>query len=417
MTTLSVIIPALDEEDSIAEIVHRVLSAKDGLAAVGIDDLELIVVDDGSTDRTADIVRSIDGADIIEHETNRGYGAALKTGFSAARGEWVGFLDADGTYPPEYFPKLCAYAMEHDSDIVVGSRMSGESSEMPTVRRLGNVVFARLVSILSAQQITDSASGMRVFKKSVLEQLYPLPDGLNLTPVMSTRALHENLQMDEVPIPYSERAGRSKLSAVHDGLRFGQSIVWTGLNYNPVRLLGIIGLILIGLAGVVGIGLVVVRLSGVQYVGPVGAFTLFSALVFGVAGISILTLGISFNYYVALFHKSPVRQGLFGKRVLPGRADKHFGWVGVGVFVVGIVIAVASLVFALRGWTMEQLWIYYLISASFALVGIQLIIAWVQMQVLEALRVRDELVAEDMHSGVNITDKPAGGTRLSADAV
>ena len=277
MTTLSVVIPALNEEDSIEEIVRRVLSAREGLAEVGVDDLELIVVDDGSTDRTADIVRSIDGADIIEHPTNSGYGAALKTGFAAARGEWIGFLDADGTYPPEYFPKLCEYAMEHDVDIVVGSRMSGEDSQMPAVRRLGNVIFARLVSVLSAQHITDSASGMRVFKKSVLEQLYPLPDGLNLTPVMSTRALHENLRMDEVPIPYSERVGRSKLSAVHDGLRFGQSIVWTGLNYNPVRLLGIIGLTFLGIAAVIGAGLVIARLSGIQYIGPLGAFSLYSA--------------------------------------------------------------------------------------------------------------------------------------------
>ena len=117
----------------------------------------------------------------------------------------------------------------------------------------------------------------------------------------------------------------------------------------------------------------------------------------GVAGISILSLGISFNYYVALFHKTPVRQGLFGKPVLPIRADKHFGLAGLGAFLFGILIAVVSLILALQGWTMEELWIYYLVSASFALVGIQLIIAWVQMQVLEALRVRDELVAEDMH--------------------
>ena len=153
-------------------------------------------------------------------------------------GELIGFLDADGTYPPEYFPALCTVQMEQDADIVIGSRMAGAESEMPMVRRIGNVIFANLVSLISAKKITDSASGMRVFKKSILPQIYPLPDGLNLTPVMSTRALHEDLLMVEVPIPYSERQGRSKLSVVNDGMRFAQSIVWTALSYNPVRPLG-----------------------------------------------------------------------------------------------------------------------------------------------------------------------------------
>ena len=142
---------------------------------------------------------------MVRHATNGGYGAALKTGFAAARGEWIGFLDADGTYPPEYFPELCAAAVAQDADIVIGSRMAGAESQMPLVRRLGNFIFANLVSLVSAQRITDSASGMRVFKKAILERIYPLPDGLNLTPVMSTRALHEGLRMIEVPIPYSER--------------------------------------------------------------------------------------------------------------------------------------------------------------------------------------------------------------------
>ena len=167
---------------------------------------------------------------------------------------------------------------QQDADIVIGSRMAGASSEMPAVRRLGNVIFANLVSLVSAQHITDSASGMRVFKKSILDRVYPLPDGLNLTPVMSTRALHEGLKMVEVPIPYSERAGRSKLSVVHDGMRFAQSIVWTAMSYNPVRLLGMVGAAFMALALLIGAGL---RRSpareGVTSVGPLGVFALFAA--------------------------------------------------------------------------------------------------------------------------------------------
>ena len=188
MTMLSVVIPAYNEEDGIQDIMTRVLSVQGDLAEVGIDELELIVVDDGSADQTAEIVRAQDNVRLIQHAQNGGYGAALKTGFAAAQGEWIGFLDADGTYPPEYFPRLCQTALESGTDIVIGSRMAGAQSQMPLVRRLGNLIFARLVSLISARRVTDSASGMRVFKHEILARLYPLPDGLNLTPVMSTRA-------------------------------------------------------------------------------------------------------------------------------------------------------------------------------------------------------------------------------------
>jgi glycosyltransferase involved in cell wall biosynthesis len=398
MTTLSVVIPARNEEDGIQDVMARVLSTRSDLKEVNVQDLELIVVDDGSTDRTAELVTATDGVRLIRHVTNSGYGAALKTGFAAARGEWVGFLDADGTYPPEYYPALCQAAQEQDADIVVGSRMAGTDSEMPPVRRLGNLIFARLVSVISAQRITDSASGMRVFRKSILERIYPLPDGLNLTPVMSIRALHEKLKMIEVPIPYSERVGRSKLNAVGDGLVFAQSIVWTALHYNPVRPLGLVGIVALGLAALIGLGLVVARLQGVTTVGPLGAFALFAALVLGVAGVSILALGISFNYFVALFHKEPVRQGLFGRAVLIKKLERHLGWVGLGALALGLVLALVSLALGMQGWPVSRLWIYYLASASLSLVGLQLMLAWVQMQVLDALKARDNLIADDMRT-------------------
>ncbi len=404
MTTLSVVIPALNEEGCIQAIMDRVLSARSGLSAVGVQDLELIVVDDGSTDRTPELVAATAGVRLIRHATNGGYGAALKTGFAATCGEWIGFLDADGTYPPEYFPVLCEAALSQDADIVIGSRMAGTDSQMPAVRRLGNLIFANLVSLISAQRITDSASGMRVFKKSILERIYPLPDGLNLTPVMSTRALHEQLKMIEVPIPYSERVGRSKLNVVRDGVVFAQSIVWTALNYNPVRPLGLVGVTALGMATLIGLGLVATRLRGITSVGPLGAFALFAALVLAVTGVTILALGISFNYFVALFHKQPVRQGLFGYPLLEKRLVMHFGWIGLGVLVFGLILGSVSLVLGLRGWPVSRLWLYYLASASLSLVGIQLMVAWVQMQVLDALKARDELVASDMRGscGANV---------------
>jgi len=395
MTTLSVVIPAYNEEKGIEEISRRVLGVEDALRQVGVDHLELIVVDDGSRDHTAEIAGAIDGVRLIKHAKNRGYGGALKTGFSQASGELVGFLDADGTYPPEYFPQLCVKAL-NGSDLVIGSRMAGAESHMPLTRRVGNVFFATLLTIVGRQHVTDSASGMRVFKREVLERIYPLPDGLNLTPVMSTRAIHEGMRMEEVPIPYSERLGRSKLSVVHDGRIFLESMIWTVLTYNPVRILGLIGLGGVAIAALVGLGLVIARLSGVTTLGALGVAALYWALISGVAGISIFALGVTFNYLVSLFYKEPIRQGLFGKPIFDPPLETYFGWLGLLGLLIGLALGIASLVLGINGWDVARLWLYMLGSAMFILVGVQLIIYWVLMRVLEELSQRDELVRQDM---------------------
>jgi len=398
MTELSVVIPAYNEEHGIDSIARRVLATRDRLAEVGVDGLEILIVDDGSSDRTAEVAGAIDGVTVIRHPRNRGYGAALKTGFSRARGDLIGFLDADGTYPPEYFPELCRLAM-NGSELVIGSRMAGAASEMPLTRRVGNLFFATLLSVVGAQRISDSASGMRVFKRSILEKLYPLPDGLNLTPVMSTRAVHENIRMAETPIPYSERVGRSKLSVFRDGSMFLRSILWTALGYNPVRILGWIGVAGMLLAAGVGGALVMARLSGVTTLGPWEVTSLFGALVAAVGGISVFALGSTFNYLVSLFYQTPVRQGLFGRPLFTPSLDHHFGWMGAVVLAVGLGAAGISLGLGVSGWDISRLWLYLLGSALMILVGIQLVISWVLMRVLEELSQRGGMVEKDMAAG------------------
>jgi len=395
MTILSVVIPAYNEEKGIKEIAERVLAVEPALKAAGLERMELLVVDDGSKDRTAEVAESIPGVNLIRHPKNKGYGAALKTGFSKASGELIGFLDADGTYPPEYFPQLCKSAM-NGSDLVIGSRMAGEDSKMPLTRRVGNFFFANLLSILGRQKVTDSASGMRVFKREILEQIYPLPDGLNLTPVMSTRALHEGIKIVEVPIPYSERVGRSKLSVIRDGQIFLQSMVWTAMSYNPVRILGLIGLAGIGLAGLVFLGLLIARLNGITTLGPWGVFALFTALVSSIAGLNFFALGVTFNYLVSLFYKKPIRQGLFGKPIFKTPLDQQFGWMGGISVLMGIVIAVVSLALGVNGWEIDRLWFYLLGSAMLFLAGIQLFVYWLLLRILEELSQREILTRHDM---------------------
>src|SRR5687767_89410 len=398
MTLLSIVIPAYNEEKGIAEIASRVLSVGPALKNAGVDQLELLIVDDGSKDRTAEVASKIAGVNLICHPQNKGYGAALKTGFSKAKGELIGFLDADGTYPPEYFPQLCRAAL-NGVDLVIGSRMAGAESKMPFTRRVGNFFFANLLTVLSRQKVTDSASGMRVFKREILEQIYPLPDGLNLTPVMSTRALHEGITIGEVPIPYSERVGRSKLSVIRDGRIFLQSMIWTVLYYNPVRILGMIGATGVGIAGLVFLGIVIARLQGITTLGPWGVFALFLALISSVAGINIFALGVTFNYLVSLFYKKPIRQGLFGKPIFKAPLDLHFGWMGMVAVVLGLAIALVSLALGVQGWEIGRLWFYLLSSALLFLAGIQLVIYWLLLRILEELSQRDLLTKHDMGLG------------------
>ncbi len=397
MHALSVVIPAYNEEDGIAEIVDRVLSVKESLADAGVADMELIVVDDGSHDRTADIVKDYPDVRLIRHATNKGYGAALKTGFSRARGDLLAFLDADGTYPPEFFPQLCQAAIEQEADLVIGSRMAGEDSEMPLTRRVGNFFFANLISLISNHRISDSASGMRVLRREVLPTLYPLPDGLNFTPVMSTRALHEGIKMIEVPITYSERVGRSKLSVVRDGTRFLNSIVWTAMNYNPVRILGGVGAAAVALATIIAAILVVMRLQGITTLGPWGVFGLFAAGAALVAGVSVFSLGATFNYLVSLFHKRPIRQGLLGRPVFKTPLEKHFGWAGLLALVGGVSLGVVALIMGLTGWEISRFWFWMVGSVMAVLVGLQLVISWFVMQVLAELSRREVLVEGDMN--------------------
>lgn len=395
MTTLSIVIPAYNEENGIAEIANRVLKVKPELVKVGIHEMELLVVDDGSRDRTAEVAAGIAGVTLVRHPNNKGYGAALKTGFSKACGELIGFLDADGTYPPEYFPKLCQAAL-NGSDLIIGSRMAGEDSKMPVTRRVGNFFFANLLSILGRQKVTDSASGMRVFKREILEHVYPLPDGLNLTPVMSTRALHEGIKIEEVAIPYSERVGRSKLSVIHDGRVFLQSMIWTALSYNPVRIFGLLGLAGMTLAGLIFASLFAARLSGVTTLGPWGVTALFTAMVASITGINIFSLGVTFNYLVSLFYKKPIRQGLFGKPIFKTPLDQHFGWMGLVAMFVSFLILVTSLILGLRGWEIERIWFYLVGSALMFLIGVQLAIYWLLLRVLEELSKREILTRQDM---------------------
>jgi len=410
MTTLSVIIPAFNEEDGIDKVIKRVLGIRDALAKINVA-LEFIVVDDGSRDNTAARIAEYPDVRLVRHLKNRGYGAAIKTGFRHANGEYLAFLDADATYPPEYLPDMCRVAIEQNGDMIIASRMSGAKSQMPLTRRVGNLAYAMLLSLISNTRVRDTSSGMRVIRRESLERMYPLPDGLQFTPAMSTRAIHENLKVIELPVPYSERVGRSKLSVVRDGVRFTNAIVWTALSYNPVRILGLISMTMLALSGLVGLYILGLRVMGVTALNVWQSYAVFAAGVTAVIGISLFSLGAMFNYLVALFHKKPVRQGLFGKPMFNPPLENHFGWVGLVAIAIGAVLGIGSLVLSLQGTPAERLWFYLLAATVVTIIGVQLLISWIVMRVLDELAQRADAAQHDL-----VESEPASVVELQRPA-
>ncbi|MEZ4559121.1 MAG: hypothetical protein R2854_22240 [Caldilineaceae bacterium] len=189
--------------------------------------------------------------------------------------------------------------------------------------------------------------------------------------------------------------GRSKLSVVR------RDALWpvhrlTALYYNPVRPLGIIGLAALLLAAAIGLGLVFVRLQGVHSITPTGAFVLFVSFARAVGGISIRGTGRQLQLLRRAAHRASVRQGFMRRGNMDVHPTDHFGWVGLVAFALGVILGLASLVLGVSGWTLLELWLYYLTSACLALVGIQLMIAWIQIQVLKTLSAREALIAQDL---------------------
>lgn len=244
---LLIVIPALNEQEAIRAIIERSLVARPQIIEqTPLDDVEITVVSDGSSDRTVEIAKEYTPqVKLIGYRVNRGYGAAIKLGWSYSDAELVGFLDADGTCDPLTFIPLVNKLLNDELDVMLGSRM-GPDSRMPQVRRIGNRLFAAIINLIARSSISDSASGMRVVRRSSLERLYPLPDGLHFTPAMSCRAvLDPELNIGEIAMPYAERVGDSKLSALWDGLRFLKIILDIAITYRPFRVFGTLGLLIV----------------------------------------------------------------------------------------------------------------------------------------------------------------------------
>ena len=224
---VTVIIPAFNEESCIASVVR---SVQENLARADIQ-AEVLVVDDGSRDATAENAERA-GATVVRHVSNRGYGAALKTGLAAARYDLSAITDADGTYPVERLPDLLA-AMER-ADMAIGARV-GENVHIPLVRRPAKWFLMHLANYVSRAKIQDLNSGMRVFWRDAANQyLNILPDQFSFTSTI-TIAMHcDRYAIHYEPIDYHRRTGRSKI-VPWDAATFFMLIVRIAMLFRPLR--------------------------------------------------------------------------------------------------------------------------------------------------------------------------------------
>ena len=230
-TTFTIIIPCYNEQDGIEGTITSIC---DHLTS---GESEIIVVDDGSTDGTtdvlADLVTRFPKVTVVEHQQNKGYGASIKTGIRHAHSELIVITDADGTYPNERIEELVELCQEQD--MVVGARV-GENVTYSKIRAIPKFFMRHWVSWLAGQEVPDINSGLRVFRKSVAEKyLSILSDKFSFTTTITLAMLTTNRPTIFVPIDYHERIGNSKIQPIRDTLRFLSLILRTGTYFAPIR--------------------------------------------------------------------------------------------------------------------------------------------------------------------------------------
>lgn len=411
MAMLSVVVPAYNEEDGIFAVLTRIIAACSDLTsrAAEIDGFEVIVVNDGSSDSTPTILASFPGIRLLHHSPNRGYGAALKTGFAAARGEYIGFLDADGTYPPECIADLVRTAIDTRADMVVGSRMGDEADGMPLVRKIGNRAFAILLSWIVNEKISDTASGMRIIKRDALACIEPLPDGLSLTPAMSTIALHEGLKVVEVPIPYGVRVGGSKLSVFADGWRFFKAIWGAAETYNPLKFFGAVGIGLVGLAFFLGVSPAIHYLM-FREVPLYQIYRLVAVLVLTLTGLNVVTFGIVANHVVATVRKRPVADHWLTRIVEPRRL-RNLDRIGLVLMASAVLLNAPAAYNYLTTFRVGVHWSYVLTGAFLFLTGTHFFMVSRLACILEFLSANQEI-----HSDTRF-DKNSHGSGVEGEIV
>jgi glycosyltransferase involved in cell wall biosynthesis len=267
---ISVVIPAFNEEGAIAETVAAVQGV---MVDAGFDDFEIIVVDDGSSDRTADLAEGA-GARVIRKPQNIGYGHSLKVGITAARHDTIVITDADGTYPIDKIPTLLE-RYHAGLDMVVGARTGVHYHETWFKSPLRKIL-RWLVEFTAGRHIPDVNSGLRIFSRRMAMPFFPhLSDTFSFTTSITLAYMLCRRYVEYIDIPYHKRVGATKVRLFQDSLRTLQYIVQAILYYNPLKIFLVLCLGLIGFAGI----LVLLRLMGIEGMGELAGQAAIAAVV------------------------------------------------------------------------------------------------------------------------------------------
>lgn len=278
MRRVSVILPALNEAGAVGATVAEIRAV---LASLPELEAEILVVDDGSKDQTAEEARAA-GAVVISHPHNVGYGRSLKDGISAAAHETIIICDADGSYPTEEIPRLVS-EYERGFNMVVGARKKAELRD-PFFKVLMRGVLKGLVEFTAGRHIPDVNSGLRIFRKSEVEPYFRhLSNTFSFTTSLTLAYLMSHKFVSYLPIPYRPRVGKTKVRLLRDSLRTLQYISQAILIYNPIKLFLALA------AGTAGLGLLALASALLLRAPAAGLLAFVAALL-----VAVLLVGLGF---------------------------------------------------------------------------------------------------------------------------
>jgi len=221
---LSIVIPTKNEAAAIGEVVS--------VARSKYAEAEIIVVDDGSDDATAEVAEAA-GAIVISHPESLGNGAAVKSGARAANGEILALMDGDGQHDPGELDRLLE-KLEQGYDMAVGARHSGSHANVG--RLFANGLYNELASLISGRRIPDLTSGFRVVRTSLFRKfLYLLPNGFSYPTTITMAFLRSGFPVCFEPVEVADRSGRSHIRPIRDGVRFLVIIFKIATLYSPLK--------------------------------------------------------------------------------------------------------------------------------------------------------------------------------------
>jgi len=321
---VSVVIPCLNEAETIEECVRRARTAIEAAGVTG----EVVVADNGSDDGSAELAEAA-GADVV-HEPRRGYGSAYLAGFAAAQGDYIVMADADLTYDFGYLPRFVA-ELDAGAEMVIGDRMDNiQPGAMPWLHRyVGNPVLTGTLNVFFRTGIKDAHCGMRGFRRDVLPRLDLRTTGMEFASEMVIRAAKEKLDVRQFPIEYHPRGGESKLSSFRDGWRHLRFL----LVHSPTHLFIVPGAILTLLGTLVA----AVTLSRLDVFGRAwGLHAMVGGSLLMIVGVQVLALGLCAHAYGTYFMAE--RDPWFDRMRARFRLE-HGLLLGGGIALAGLALA------------------------------------------------------------------------------